>query len=222
MKRVRVGDEGGEISVVLLEILENNLYHIILSLDDFMQWHSTCRFLRAFLREGFLGKYAQQFCCIALEKNEHFLKTRKHSSFYLSINKLSFLKQIHDAVDSVMGPIVFDSDQMTENSVFASCTLEAIGYKAGLSETKRKQLYHILEKMTSYIKEFYGWEFGVKRGGRLYSLTRGRQYDFPTHTDQCVLFLKKLESPLQTKQLVSLQSAERDLFSLAEKFRWLS
>lgn len=185
-----VNNQKEELPVAFLEILEANFYHLFLSLDEFIAWHSVCRFLRRFLKDGFFGKYTAEFCRIAILKNDSLLKIQKHGTFYLQIRRLIYLKSIQETVDSIMGPVVFGVDQM-ENGMMISCTLEAIGYTEDMSKEKKKELYQIFIKAISYIKESYGWELGILRGKQRYLIPDASDCHFLNYKDQCALFITK-------------------------------
>lgn len=108
------------------------------------------------------------------------------------MKQLAYLRDIQETVDSLMGPVVFDVGQM-ENGMMISCTLEALGYVENIQREKKKELYVILIKAISYIKESFGWEVGVLRGKQRYLIPDAEDYHYLHYKDQCVLFVKKPE-----------------------------
>lgn len=186
MKRAREVNELYEIAPAFLEILECNLYYTILSWKDFTAWHTTCRYLKHFVTDGFLGKYTQTFCKEAIKRNQHLLETRKNSLYFQNLLELRYISALSEAIDSIMGPIVFDSDAIKRGR-FNSCTLEAFGLSAKSTENEKRRLHHILAKCAEYIKRVYGWDFRLVKEGKSYFLPENWDSKFLCHTDCCSL-----------------------------------
>lgn len=180
LKRTRGQNQSEEISPIFLEILEANIYHILLSLGDFLAWHATCRQLSHYLVEGILGRYTQAFCKEATRKNQFLLERRKNSLYFQNLKQLHYLSQLSNTIDSIMGPIVFDVNTL-KRVVIPSCTLEAIGYSEKSSLSEKTKLYQILVKSREYIRNSYGWDLLIIRGSTVFLLPLPEHLNYLKH-----------------------------------------
>ena len=111
-------------SRVFLEVLEVKLNEMVLSLKDFLAWHSTCHYVRNYLERdgGLLGKYANHFYKNSLERNRFLLETKKDSLYLENAKAYLSLVKLSDVVESIMETIVFNDSCLIKKYI-ASCTL---------------------------------------------------------------------------------------------------